>query len=72
MLKLVLGVAFEVAVAMSIAGLLLAVVVPVVNGTHLVTVDDTASTIIVSGVLVAALAIALCRPGSAIRRYNKG
>ena len=71
MLKRVLGVALEVAVAMLIAGLLLAIVVPVLNRSDLVAVGDTTATIIISGVMIAALAIALLRPGSAIRRTHK-
>ena len=71
MLKLLLGVVVEVATAMFIAGLVLAIVIPLLNGTVLATIGDTTSSSVIIGVLVAALAIALLRPGSAMRRYRK-
>ena len=71
MLKLLLGIAVEVAVAICIAGLLLALAVPLLNRGDLATVGDTTSTIVITGVMIAALAIALFRRGSALRRYSK-
>ena len=70
MLKLLLGIAVEVAVAIFIAGLLLALAVPLLNRGDFAA-GDTTSTIVITGVMIAALAIALFRRGSAIRRYSK-
>ncbi|HET9467790.1 MAG TPA: hypothetical protein VFO48_05240 [Vicinamibacterales bacterium] len=71
MLKLLLGVVVEVAVALLIAGLILATAIPLLNHSEVVTVGDTASARVIIGVMVSAVAIALFRPGSAIRRFGK-
>lgn len=71
MLKLLLGIAVEVLVAMLIAGLVLAIAIPLLNRGDVVTVGDAASARIIISVMITALAIALFRPGSAIRRYGK-
>ena len=71
MLRLLLGVVVEVALATLLAGLILAAAIPLLNRGGLVTVGDLTSTIVIVGVIVGALAIALFRPGSAIRRHRK-
>jgi hypothetical protein len=69
MLKLLLGVVIEVLVAVALAGLILALAIPLMNRNDLVNGNDLASRVVIIGVLVGALAVALFRPGSAIHRY---
>lgn len=71
MSKLLLGVFIEVFVAVSLAGIVLALVIPVLNRAGSAGVGDPAGTVVIVGVLVAAVAIAVLRPGSAVRRYVK-
>jgi hypothetical protein len=71
MLKTVLGVVIEVLVAAALAGLLLAVVVPLVTRRNLVDANDIATRAVITGVLVGAVALALFRPGSVIHRRLK-
>lgn len=71
MVKLLLGVVVEVAVALLIAGLILAIAIPLLNQSDVVAVGDATSARIIIGVMIVALAIALFRPGSAIRRFSK-
>lgn len=71
MLRLLIGVVIEVAVALLIAGLLLAIAIPLLNRSDVVTVGDSASARVIIGVMIVALAIALFRPDSAIRRFSK-
>jgi uncharacterized protein YqgC (DUF456 family) len=70
MLKLLLGVVVEVFVGVSLAGLILALAVPLLNRNDLQGASHSTTTIIV-GVLVGVVAVALLRPGSAIHRYMK-
>jgi ABC-type enterobactin transport system permease subunit len=70
MLKLLLGVAIEVCVGALVAGLILALAVPVLTRINAEGAAEVPRILIV-GVLVSALAIALFRPGSAINRYRK-
>jgi hypothetical protein len=68
MLKTLVSVVVEVLVAAAIAGLLLAVVVPVLTRTEVVGANDVLTQVVIIGVLVGAVALALFRPGSVIRR----
>jgi hypothetical protein len=70
MLKLLLGVVIEVFVAVSMAGLILALAIPLLNRNDLLGSHDITARTIIIGVLVGAVAVALFRPGSAIRRYR--
>jgi hypothetical protein len=69
MWKLLLGMLFEAFVAVSLAGLLLALAIPALSSLESAAEPDFTTTLVVFGVLVAAVAIALFRPGSAIRRH---
>jgi hypothetical protein len=71
MLTLLVGIIVEILVATLFAGLILAIAVPMLNRGGLITARDATSTAIIVGVMVGALALALFRPGSAIRRYVK-
>jgi len=71
MLTLLLGIVIEVLVAVALAGLILALAIPLMNRTDLINGNDFASRVVITGVLAAALAVALFRPGSAIHRYIK-
>lgn len=71
MLKLLLGVVVEVLVAVALAGLILALAIPLMNRNNLVEANDLASRIVITSVLAVAVAVALFRPGSAIHRYLK-
>ena len=71
MLKLLLGVLIEVFVAVSLAGLLLALAIPLLNRHDLTGAGDVMTGTVIVGVIAGAVAIALFRPGSAIRRYVK-
>ena len=69
MSKLLLGMFVEAFVAVSLAGVLLALVVPALSPGEPTGQPDLTTTVIVAGVLVAAVATALFRPRSALRRY---
>jgi hypothetical protein len=71
MLKTLLGVAVELLLAVAIAGLILAVAVPLVAYTNLAGANDFATRALITGVLICAIVIALFRPGSATRRHRK-
>ena len=71
MLKLLLGVGIELLVSTMVAGLILALVIPLMNRSNLADGNDVTSQIVITGVLIGAVAIALFRPGSAIHRYIK-
>ena len=71
MMKLLLGVVIEVLVAVLLAGLILALAIPLLNRNDLAGAGDITARTIIIGVLVAAVAVALFRPGSAIHRYIK-
>jgi hypothetical protein len=71
MWKLLLGVVIEVFVGISLAGLILALAIPVLNRHDLLGADVITARIIIIGVLVGAVAVAILRPGSAIRRYKR-
>jgi len=69
--KAVLGVVVEVFVAVATAGLVLAVLMPLLIRNDLVGTNDIAARGIVTAVLGGSVALALFRPGSAIRRRHK-
>jgi type III secretory pathway component EscR len=71
MLKTVLGVVVEVLIAMATAGLLLAVVVPLLTRRDLLGANDIPTRAVITGVLIGAVALALFRPGSVIHRRLK-
>ena len=71
MLKTVLGVVVEMLVSVATAGLLLAVVVPLLTRRNLVDAGDISTRAVITGVLVGAVALALFRPGSVIQRRLK-
>ncbi len=71
MLKLLLGVLIEVFVGVSLAGLILALAIPLLNRNDLQGANDITARTVITGVLVGVVAVALFRPGSAIRRYMK-
>ena len=67
--KLLLSMFIEAFIAVSLAGVILALVVPALSLVDSAGQPDLRATIVIVGVLVAAVATALFRPGSAIRRY---
>jgi hypothetical protein len=69
MRKLLLGVVIEVFVGVAFAGLILALAIPLMNRTAEVAANDVLARAVIGGVLALSLAIALFRPGSAIRRH---
>jgi hypothetical protein len=71
MLKLLLGVLIEVVIAVSLAGAILALLVPALSLTQAAGKGDVRVIVAVVGVLLASVAVALFRPGSAIHRYIK-
>jgi hypothetical protein len=71
MSKLLLSVMIEVLAGVSVAGVILAVVIPALGRFGPAGQRDPTSTIVVVGVLAASVAVAIFRPGSAIRRYMK-
>lgn len=71
MLKLLFGIAIELLVAVALAGLILALAIPLLNRNGLAGANDAASRVVIIGVLAGAITVALFRPGSAIHRYVK-
>lgn len=71
MRNVVLGVVLEVLLAVATAGLLLAALMPLLTRTDLVGANDVAARAVITVVLVGAVAVALFRPGGAIRQRNK-
>jgi hypothetical protein len=69
MSKLLLGMFVEVFIAISLAGIVLALVIPALRSLESAAEPDVTMTLVVVGVLVSAVAIALFRPRSAIRRH---
>ena len=72
MMKLLVAVVTEVIVGVTFAGVILALAIPLLNSTDTGAGHDTTTQLITTSVLVAAVGLALFRPGSAIRRYAKG
>ena len=71
MSKLLLGVIIEAFVGIFVAGIILAVVIPALSRFSSAGPRDPTPTIVVVGVLAASVAVAILRPGSALRRYVK-
>lgn len=71
MLKLLLGVLVEVFIAVSLAGAILALLIPALSLSQAAGKGDLLVIVAVVGVLLASVAVALFRPGSAIHRYIK-
>ena len=71
MRTLLLGVVVEVFVGVAFAGLILALAIPLMNRTADVAANDVMARAVIVGVLALSIAIALFRPGSAIRRFTK-
>jgi len=71
MLKTLLGVVLEILVAVAVAGLILALVVPLLHRSNLVGTDDVTARAVIIGVLLVAVAVAIFRPGSATHRLMK-
>ena len=71
MRNLVLSVVVEIVLAAATAGLLLAVLMPLLTRTELVGANDIAARAVITTVLVGAVALAIFRPGSAIRKRGK-
>lgn len=71
MLRLLLGVVVEVLVAVALAGVILALAIPLMNRYDLANGNDLASRVVITGVLAGVIAVALFRPGSAIHRFIK-
>lgn len=71
MLKLLFGILIEVFIAVSLAGAILALLIPALHLSQAVGTGDVRVLVAVVGVLLASVAIALFRPGSAIHRYIK-
>jgi uncharacterized protein YqgC (DUF456 family) len=71
MLKLLLGVVIEVFVGVSLGGLILALTIPLLSRSELLDAHDITARTVVVGVLVAAVAVAVLRPDSAIHRHMK-
>jgi len=71
MLRLALVVAVEIVVGLALAGIVLAVAVPVMVRRDLMAPGDLAGMLVIAVVFVAAIGAMLFRPGSAIDRYTK-
>ncbi len=71
MRNVVLGVVVEVLVSVATAGLMLAVLMPLLIRNDLVGTNDIAARGVITAVLGGAVVLALFRPGSAIRRRHK-
>lgn len=71
MMKLLLGVGIELFIGISVAGGILALLIPVLSFSDAVGARDRVAIAVVVGVLFVSVAVALFRPGSAIRRYAR-
>ena len=71
MLKLLLSIIIEVFIGVSLAGIILALLIPALGLSDSVGRRDLTVISIIVGVLVATVAVALFRPGSALHRYVK-
>jgi hypothetical protein len=69
MVKLLLGVLVEAIAGLSLAGLILAIVVPVLHHYRSIQDGDLISMGVIVGVIVCVTGIVLARPGSAINRW---
>jgi hypothetical protein len=71
MVKLLFSVLLEAGVGISLAGVLLAIAVPVVNRYRPTTVEDSTTAVIIGAVIAGVTAMVLFRPGSAINRWRR-
>jgi len=71
MVKLMLGIIVETIVGFCLAGLILAIVVPVLNHYKPLRADDLLSLVVVVAVIVCVTAAVLIRPGGAIKRFMR-
>ncbi len=69
MRRLLLGVVVEVFVGVAFAGVILALAIPLMNRTADVAANDAMARAVILGVVALSIAIAIFRPGSAIRRH---
>jgi hypothetical protein len=71
MRNVVLSAVVEILLAVATAGLLLAVLMPLLTRTDVVGGNDSAARAVITTVLVGAVAFAIFRPGGAIRQRGK-
>jgi hypothetical protein len=71
MWKLTAMVLFEAAIGLAVAGVVLAVGIPLMVGHKLIGPGDLTGSVIIVAVLVCSIGGMLFRPGSAINRYGK-
>jgi hypothetical protein len=71
MIKLILSVLVEAVLGLAVAGIALAIAVPLMIRNELLTSGELPTSILVTGVIVCAVAVMLFRPGSALRRSAK-
>ncbi len=71
MLKLTVLVLVEVIIGLAVAGVVLAVTVPVLIGRQLLAPGDLTSSLVIGAVLILAVTGMLLRPGSALRRAKR-
>jgi hypothetical protein len=71
MARLLLAVVLEIVAALGVAGVVLAIVIPLLIHTELMSLGDVTGRVVVTGILVVAVAATLLRPGSAIHRYGE-
>lgn len=69
MLKLLLGLVIEILIGVLLAGLILALTIPLLNRSDLAGTGDLASRVVITTVLAVTIAVALFRRGSALRRF---
>ena len=68
MLRLMVVLVVEAIVGISVAGALLAIVVPLLIEHSVIAPGDGAGVVLIASVLLLAIGVALFRPGSALRR----
>ena len=68
MARLFVRVLVEVVVAISLAGILLAVIMPLLHRYHLAEAGDTAAALVIAGVIVTVTLAVILRPGGALSR----
>jgi hypothetical protein len=71
MAKLLFSVLIEALVGISLAGLLIAIIVPVMNRYRTTNIEDSTGAIVVGAVIAGVTALVLLRPGSAINRWRR-
>ena len=71
MLKLILRMLGEILIGVSLAGIVLAISVPMMMRSGMIASGDLTGSVIIAGALVLAAVGMLFRPGSALNRYGK-